>query len=262
MFLLIIAFNFFPTKFTLGMGQINNFVLLAVILFIYFYVKDEYVYSGLFISLASILKVWPLLLLLIPFLERNRKTLLSFFVFSFSLLILSFPFLGEEIYLYYFSNTLPNLFSSVALAYYNQSLPGFINELLGNGQFFIFIKYIFYIVLLLPIIYFCKFNRMNYMFKLLFFGFLSNFSILVVNNSWKHHFVWMLIPLFSVVEYLREEVNDFRYYLFLFLSYFLMTLNFKNSVNLPLLLKHHALWGALIFYLLTFRLLLNERIKV
>jgi len=51
------VFNFFPVKFTLGMGQINNVVLLMVTLFIYFHVKKRELLSGLFLAITIALNL-------------------------------------------------------------------------------------------------------------------------------------------------------------------------------------------------------------
>jgi hypothetical protein len=118
-FLLILTFNFFPAKFTLGMGQINNFVLLATVLFIYFYYRKNWNLAGAFLAVSTLLKISPAILLFVPLVQKNKKVLKAFTGGTLIILLMSYL-----------------LFNNVAGDYYNQSLAGFLIRELKDPYLF------------------------------------------------------------------------------------------------------------------------------
>jgi alpha-1,2-mannosyltransferase len=131
-FFLLIAtllIQFFPTKFTLGMGQINLIVLLFVISGLYADRKGKQVLGGSLIGLGSALKLSPLSLLLYFLIRRRWKALLATFITF--LLLNGIPHLFDSTSIVYFTHQLPSLLSSVnnASSLYDQSLKAFLIRL-------------------------------------------------------------------------------------------------------------------------------------
>ncbi len=66
-----LIFLSFPSKWTLGLGQLNNLVLLFVVLNFYFFKKQKYWFSGFFLGWAMALKLIPGLLVIYFLLKKD-----------------------------------------------------------------------------------------------------------------------------------------------------------------------------------------------
>lgn len=262
MFLLLLTFNFFPEKFTLGMGQINNFVLLSVVFFIFFYLKEKQIISGVFLAIAVLIKISPIILLLVPLMQKKWKIIFSFFIFIWIILLLSYLIIGREIFFYFFNVTLPNLFTNSAGGYYNQSLSGFLNRGIGITSPFSHMEIIIKgFLLLLTLYYFYKFNRMRRDLLFLSISLLISLGLILTNNSWQHHFVWLLVPLYLTFSLIRNKKMKFNFYIILGFGFFLVALNLKSPNFFPVLLQSHVFYGAIILYFLNLYLLSNENLS-
>ncbi|OGM08772.1 hypothetical protein A2Z67_01845 [Candidatus Woesebacteria bacterium RBG_13_36_22] len=259
MFLSILAFNFFPAKFTLGMGQINNIVLLGVILFIYFSLNKEWIYSGIFLALASLLKVWPVILLTVPLINSRWKILSSFAAVLAFVFMITYPILGKDVYYYFFLVTLPSLFTNTAGTYYNQSLSGFLLRQINNPATFKAIRDILDLMILSATLYLTmKFSQIKNNIMLLNVSVLITLSLILTSTSWQHHFVWLLVPLFLTFSYIRKNKMNLKYYFALGVSYVLVALNLKNPSSIPVLFQSHVFFGAFLLYIFDIRLLMKR----
>ena len=259
LFLVTLVFNFFPEKFTLGMGQINNVMLLLVVLFLYFYFKKREYLSGVFLACAIALKLFPILLIPYLFIDRRWRTLSSAAV---SLLVIGFVvylFVNQTTILYFFNTILPGVITSWKVDYYNQSLSGFlIREWNNPGLVSILRSTIGAVLILISLIIVWKFKK-NDKFGLLSISLLITLSLIVNTFSWQHHFVWMLIPLLITFFYIKNSRLSIPYYIFLGLSYLSMAVNMKNPSSFPIFLQSHVLYGALLLYILDTYLLLKKK---
>src|SRR4030042_3118704 len=259
MFLSILAFNFFPAKFTLGMGQINNIVLLGVILFIYFSLNKEWIYSGIFLALASLLKVWPVILLTVPLINSRWKILLSFAAVLAFVFMITYPILGKDVYYYFFLVTLPSLFTNTAGTYCNTSLSGFLLRKINNPATFKAIRDILDLMILSATLYLTmKFSQIKNNIMLLNVSVLITLSLILTSTSWQHHFVWLLVPLFLTFSYIRKNKMNLKYYFALGVSYVLVALNLKNPSSIPVLFQSHVFFGAFLLYIFDIRLLMKR----
>jgi alpha-1,2-mannosyltransferase len=251
MFFLILTFNFFPAKFTLGMGQVNNLVLLGVVLFLYFFLKKSLNISGIFLAFSVLLKISPAILLLIPLVNKKWKMLLSFAVSFFIILLVTYSIVGKELFYYFFQNTFPNLFTDTAGAYYNQSLSGFLLRQFDNPAAFKVIRVVLgLVVMALPLFLISQFNLSKRGTTLLSVSVLIVVSLILAGTSWQHHFVWLLIPLLLTFDHIKKSNMKLRYYFVLGVIYFLVALNLKDPDSIPYLLQSHVFFGTLILYLL------------
>ena len=66
---------FFPVKFTLGMGQINIFILVCLALAVYYFMKGKEKLTGVFFGLSITIKYFPLFIILYLIFRKKWKIL-------------------------------------------------------------------------------------------------------------------------------------------------------------------------------------------
>lgn len=249
--LTILSLFFFPAKFTLGMGQVNNFVLLAMVLFTYFYIKNKSFFAGLFVSLAILMKVFPVIFLLLIVVKKRWKMLVFVFLVSTVLCMLSYIILGHEIFFSFFSNVLPSLMRSTPGDYYNQSLAGFLSRITNIEIISMVIRPLVGSVLSGLSFYLIWINRKGKDWSTLFsIGNLILLYLIINGVAWQHHFVFALIPLIVTFTYIKKHALSLANILLLSVSYLLMSINLEYPNNFPILIRSHVLYGALILYFL------------
>lgn len=257
--LVSLSFLAFPVKFTLGMGQINLLILLFLVLTIFFANNHKDKTAGSFLGLSIALKLFPVLLLLYFSLIKRWKIIFFCLTIIISSLVLPLFFIKPEVNLYFIKITLPNLLGGWKYDYYNQSLSGF----LGRTGWIDFreILRIFISVIFLGISFFAIINKPTKKgLSNLKIGILIILSLIINNFSWQHHFVWLIFPFFATFFFIKNEKLDKRYYVFLFLAYFLVAFNLKNPQIAPVILQSHVLYGAIILWALDIYLILKTAI--
>ena len=259
LFFITLVLNYFPEKFTLGMGQINNVVLLMVTLFLYFYVKKKEILAGTFLAFAIALKLFPVLLIIYLIFDRRWKTLLSVVLTALAIALSVFIFVDSWIISYFFMTVLPSLLESWKADYYNQSLSAFLIRELGNLELASIVRLAISAVLIIFSLFFVWIYKKNDKSGLLSMSLLITVSLIVNTFSWQHHFVWLLIPLFTTFYYIKNNNLGKLYYAILALSYLLMALNMKNPFSFPIFLQSHVLYGAVLLYALDTYLLLKGK---
>lgn len=265
-FLLTLVFNFFPEKFTLGMGQINNVVLLLMSLFIYFYMKKREYLAGSFLAIAIMLKLSPILLVLFLLIDKRWKVLLATGISLFIMALAVVLFVTPSNNIYFLETVLPSLVTSWWKAdYYNQALSGFLQRDIPNIFLRQILKTFLDIVLLVSSLFFIwKYRTKNDSTRLLSLSILMTLSLVINAFSWQHHFVWLLIPLLITFVYIKKNHLHMRFYILLGISYVLVAINLKNPSVVPTILQSHVLYGTLLLYILDIYLLISfsrNRIK-
>lgn len=258
LFLYILAFNFFPAKYTLGMGQINNFILLLLVAFILYYLKKKEAASGIILAIATVIKTTPIVLLLFLVIKRKWKTIFTLFttlvvVFAISLYVIKAP-----LFLYFFQKTLPSQLGSWPKDYYNQSITGFLARYLSNKQ----IRYNLKNLITLLLVVYSSFVSWKFVKSkekdILVIGVFITLGLILNGISWQHHFVWLLIPLFLTLEYIRNFRVSYLYYFILFICYFLVAFNLKHPAMYPAYLQSHVFYGSIVLLFLQLNLLLKK----
>lgn len=257
-FFVILSFNFFPAKFTLGMGQVNNFVLLAVVLFLYFLFGKRYVLSGILLTIAALIKVTPVVLFIYLIYHNKWKVLFSAAV---SLLVISsitYFCVGHEVFFHFFLVTLPKLINNLPYDYYNQSLSGFILRSVDS----ISIQNLLRLIITLSLTAFSLLLLWIYRNKskanLIGINILIILSLLLSSYSWQHHFVWLIVPLFLTFSYIKNNELELWYYIILGISYFLSAINLKNPLIVSVLFRSHLFFGGFFLYILNIHLLMRN----
>ncbi len=261
-FLLTLLFNFFPEKFTLGMGQINNVILLLEVGFIYCYFKKLDYLAGVFLAFAIALKLSPVLLLLYVVIDRRWKMLFSTLLVLLGIGFVVGLFVSPNLNIHFLTAVLPGILGSWKGDYYNQSLSGFLlrdvhsiflQQLLRTGLGILFL--IFSLMLL------WKYHKKNDATDLLSLSILITISLVINTFSWQHHFVWLLIPLIVTFFYLTLRHFHLIYYIVLGVSFVLVAVNLRTPSTVPVILQSHVLYGALLLYGLDAYLLFKESPK-
>jgi len=240
----------FPVKFTLGMGQINNFILLIFVSALYFLNKERNHLASFFLSLSLAIKLFPVYLLIYFFLAKKWKIILLLVIFLISLSLIAMVFVGLKINLYFYENFLPTLLSGWKTDYYNQSLTGFIGRsFLQNifSQIIIgFTSLIFIFVSILTVFKSLK----NKALMNMCFGLLITLNVVVNNFSWQHHFVFLIFPFLVTLFYILNLKKSLKPILIIFISYVLISFNLKNPSDVLILLQSHIFYGTVLLWFL------------
>ena len=260
-FLLVsgLVFLYFPVKFTLGMGQINIFVLFFLTLFLYFLKLKKILLSGFFLALSFLTKLFPILVF--PYLLYKRKyKLLAFSIFVILIVSgLSFILIPKEINFFFYQKILPSLLSSWHSDYYNQSISGFLSRSISNSQARSILRDIFVLfVIVSSVLILAKSKLKNMNFEA---GYLVIITLLIDGFSWQHHFTWLILPfIFTLFLLIKTKQSKFPYAL-LFISYFLTAINFRSPSSLHVLLQSHVFFGALLLWILDSILILRTSVE-
>lgn len=260
LFLMSLVFISFPIKFSFGMGQINLFVLCLLVFSLWFFKRKKEFLSGVFLGLSLAIKLFPLLLPVYFLFQLKKKVLLGLFVSFLISVFLVLIIIPNKISWQFITNVLPSFFTSWKLDYYNQSLAGFIGRSFGTGQISISLKIIISGILVC-IAFFTVFkNRQeDFVSFSLKYGTLITASLLINTFSWQHHFVWLIIPMYTIFIYIKNKKLGVLYFSILAISYILISINFKNPKILPIILQSHVFLGTLILLLLNLYLLIKKK---
>lgn len=289
--LMTLAFIYFPVKFTLGMGQINLYILLLLVLSLLYLKKNREFISGIFLGLSIVIKLFPIFLPLYFFIKAKRlpheyqdkfhwsgffnvrifnrklwiwpsqvnenlRLILGIVTAIFVSLFLVAILIPWELIVHFVVNVMPSLSSSWKLDYYNQALSGWVGrsfgtEVLGSGVKLLLTG----LISIMTIFAVSKNEKYDFLTVGLKFGSFIVLSLIINTFSWQHHFVWLIIPFYITYFYLKERIAGKRYFVILFAAYFLTAINFENPDMLPVLLQSHGLYGALLLLFLNIRIL-------
>lgn len=258
LFLSGLVFLAFPTKFTLGMGQINGVILLFTTLIWYFLNKKNDIRVGTAFAFSAMLKFFPLLF--IPYLVFRKKfTALSSLILTLAILfLLSLVFVSFDIQYKFFTQMLPELLASWKGDYYNQALTGLLMRQIEDQNSHQILRIIIPVVML-SITGACilwKYNKSQTVINLEL-SLLIILSLLINNFSWQHHFIFLLLPFFILVYTVKNYLKDNVFYIFLALSYALIAINFANPLTLPVIIQSHIFFGGILLWLINLYILIK-----
>lgn len=197
------AYLSFPTKFTLGMGQVNLIAYMFVLVSLYVYalprsdlnkrVKVRSLLVAFFFVLACVLKPILGFLLLFFILQKQWKTsvfMIPLFagVFLLSLLI---DHHALQDYFYYVQHVIPEVSRPIGKGiYYNQGLMSFVFRTINDQTTRLFLSYFGMATIFIAGIISIVKNK-NYIYR---FCTLLSMLPLLDTMSWQHHFVVLILP--------------------------------------------------------------------
>lgn len=242
----------FPMRFNLLMGQVNNFILLLLVLALYFDQKSNHKFSGLFWSVAILIKVLPIFLIFVFMRHNRRKTITVLFVTLFLGILASILLFGLKLNLDYLLTILPQSLGSLGKeVYYNQSLSGFVARL---PYIPIRFKYDLYLISagLFFFVYLLRLGKIKDF--LLAFSFSITTLLLLNGYTFFHHLVLLVIP--YVLLWPKISRKSIRIKGVYFLSYFLLIFNIvgfdKWTSPIQLLILSHDFYSLLLLFGLHF----------
>jgi hypothetical protein len=239
---------FFPTKFTLGMGQSNIVALFFLLTAVYLESKNKNGKSGWVYGISMIIK--PHLILLLPFFIIYRKYRFSAFAIFMVLIsiIITGYFFGWELYQDYWTTTaFPLLSFQGRDIYYNQNIAGFFSRIRNFSlapQFTVIFSMIAYCLSC-----YMAFKNTSDFKKLIIFA--IPVFLLIEPLAWQHHFVF-LIPVYII---LWPAITKSWMQILYVISFCLVGFNLKNPELFYLipggnLILSHVFIGLCIIYLL------------
>lgn len=239
---LSLVFIFFPFRYNLGSGQVNNFLFLLIVFTFYFSLHKKDSLSGFSLALAIILKITPVLLLY-PLILQKRVRIFLWCIFSLILIMLVTAVLtGFGIYKDYLA--IPNSFLDFSVSsYYNQSFAGLLARLLHNTESS---KLFVLLTLIAGLAYFfflqVKLRKSTLRGNLITWNISILYMLIFAPFAWQYHFVIAVFPLLTTA-YLGYKLRlSFKFFLILATSYLLIGWNIKN----PLIYFSINSWGAFI----------------
>ena len=253
----ILVFLAFPTKFTLGMGQVNMVIVFLLSLCFYYLLKGKQKLVGIFLAFSVAIKLFPGLLLLYFIIKKQWIILISFLITILSISVVCYVVVGPKLISYFIFIVLPSLLTSWKSDYYNQAFSGFLareithlpaRELLQMGGT-IFAMAISLIAVFL--------HRKNKDLVPLSFSVMITTSLLFNAFSWQHHFVFLLVPYSATYFFIQHKKNYYYCLFILLLSYICVAINVKNPTELIPILQSHVFYGGCLLWLLQLYLLIT-----
>lgn len=248
----------FPVKFNFGLGQINNFILLLVSLCFLLYRLKRFFWAGIFLGIASSIKIFPIILLLFFIRKKVLKTVTASILTSIIISILGIVFFGKDLTFEYYTNVLWNIPKLGNDVYYNQAFTGFLARLNLSDLYVKIINYCLFIFLLIGSFWVVKSKRQPPLIELMQYA-LFIISVLIGGGlAWQHHFVLLIIPFTALFIYLSKKPFNRAKILILvtLMAYFLVSINIKEPAKLGgvlTFLLSHVLYGSIILYLINFK---------
>ena len=252
----ILVSNFFPVKFTLGMGQINIIILLILTIAYSAIVQNKSRLCGVLFGVSLTLKYFPLFIP-IYFIVRKKWTLLLVLLMTvLSLFGIGVVFFTPAVSIHFVEQTLPVLTSSLKTDYYNQALSGFLLRTFSLSSLEYNIVRIFVsILMIICTVWVIAKKQFDKKFQLLEVSTFITLSLLLNTFSWQHHFVLLLLPLGVTYFLLKKLQVSWGYFLILICSYLLVAMNAKSPQDLPVIFQSHVFWGALLLWVFDLYLL-------
>ncbi|MEK7577244.1 MAG: glycosyltransferase family 87 protein [Patescibacteria group bacterium] len=221
-----VAFLSFPTRFTLGMGQVNLIALALIVVAAFKEKKHQSLFGGILYGVAILLK--PELILLYPVFLLTRRW--QFCIASITTIIAaalcSLIFFERSAYPIF----IERMSSLVATLegwdiYYNQSLSAMLTRFgLYSGLKFVYIG--LSITILAVSLWFTRYKKIG--FPILLWVMLPVFLI-IEPIAWQHHLVF-LIPTYLFVWEKYKKFGGVWFYGIFWISYLLVSWNIKNPV--------------------------------
>lgn len=253
---LSLVLAFFPFRYNLGSGQVNNLLFLMLVLTFSLLQKRLTNLSALSFALAIILKITPFFLMVKFLRDRRFKLILLSLCWLSALIALSIFLLGPEAYRNY-KLVAETFFNFNIPVYYNQSLAAFLTRLSID-------PFLTGLIVLSLLAFF-----MLTLFLIQNSLILWNVSIIMMlifaPFAWQYHFVIALFPLITTYSLLSQKKASGRLRTVLLFSYLLMAVNIKNPSffgslgPIRAIVLSHTLIGALMLLLLNLSLSKNVR---
>ena len=251
------AFLSFPTKFSLGMGQVNPLVLFLLLLAYFLESKNKSVWSGITFGVSIILKPIFVFFVLFFALKKSWKVVSISLVTVFLSIIVTLIFWDPGIWLSWIkTGILPLTNLTGREAYSNQGLMGFISRFSANINIRKYLTGFISFLLVTEVSIFALTKKDRNLVLSLFI-----ITLLFIDSaSWQHHFVWLIFPFIVLINQIINSKNVLFLVLAIF-AYLLASWNFKNPFPFPPIVLSNQFYGCLILWLMNTYCLISPQNK-
>lgn len=252
---LSLVFIFFPFRYNLGSGQVNNFLFFLIVLTFYLMQTKKEIWASLLLALSIVLKITPIFLFYPLFIQKRFKNILWTIIFLILIGIATAGLIGPQVYNNYLA-TPGSFFDFGITTYYNQSFAGFLSRAFNNAEL---TKWVILFSLALAsgwLFIFHKKIKNSFVSNLLLWNLSIIYMLIFAPFAWQYHFVIIIFPLVVTV-YLGYRMRlPYKFFLLLALSYLLIGWNIKNPTVFidrgivgTVILSHVFLGSMLLFFL-------------
>ena len=228
---LSLAFIFFPFRYNLGSGQVNNILFLLIVSAFYLSLHKRWGLSALSLALAIVLKITPIFLLYTLLIEKKVKTVLWTVVYVVVIGLITGLILGFKVYGDYLS--IPGSFFDFGVStYYNQSLAGFLARISNNFELNKWLILAILTITSISLFFIQKrLAKSHLLSKTVLWNLSVLFMLIFAPFAWQYHFVIIIFPL-VVTAFLGYKMKlSYRFFSLLVLSYLLIGWNIKNPTS-------------------------------
>ncbi len=215
LFSLIGLLLFYPVSDNLFLGQVNPIIFLLLSGGLFLLLKNKKVGTGIFLGLASLIKIFPIVFLLHSLFLKKWKIFCSGIITILVGILITIILAGQAGLtntIEYFSQVLPNILSGNLTGWApGNSSPGNLDVLWTSGIYVNIISYLTKIILTI----FFLFIGYKYLFKkqkidpisiALEFSFLTTLMVISSAFSFHHYLIWLIIPLILLFNiYLKNK---------------------------------------------------------
>lgn len=254
---LSLCFLAFPTKFTLGMGQMNLIIFLLLSVVFYLQNRNRKIFAGILLGFSLAIKLFPTLLLGYFLIKKQLKLTIAALGVVCVLYGITFLIIGIPLHRIFSTSVLPGVGAAYQAEYYNQALSGFFARLPLASATGIFMKDVLsaiFVTLSFLVIYHVRRKKSS---ESLCFALVITLGLIINPFSWQHHFVWLILPF--IITYYSIEQKKISYKLLLATAYLLVAVNVARPDHLPLLFQSHVLFGTMLLWFLQLRLLSTKK---
>lgn len=239
---------YFPEKFNLGNGQINNFILFFSVAGIYLYEKKHKSWGAILLAYATAIKLAPGIFLVYFLIQKDFKQIARVLIFTALLYLLPILIFGWDFQMRYYQEI---FFYSFTLGakdwYYNQSLFGLIAR---TFHWPAVVNAVFYVSALL--IVFLTWWRGKEVGKLRALAAVSSLYLLVHPIALQHYFPFAVVPAVILGLTSRRSRRNWKVWGLLGVAYLLLAANIKRPDLVPRefnFILSHQFFGILILWL-------------
>ena len=271
--ILIPVLFFIPIKNNLLFGQVYFLLFFLLSEFFIAYEKQQFKKTGFFLSLAILLKVFPILFVLLFLFKKQFKPLFYTLIFGVLLLGISIIFIGFDIWIFFFKSVLPKASNGeIATAFVDnyQSVFMFLKRLLvydateNQTAFFnnlaLFSGFIFSLkVVLIAVGYFFTSKNTN---NLVVFSYWVFVSFLISPYGSTYGFILLLFLFFCL---LQSSISNIHKIILLLLIFVINTIPASCAANAAFPFSYLKLFTLLLLFaafLFLFQKNINYKIVV
>jgi hypothetical protein len=239
-----------PLNYTIGFGQFDIFILLALAAALLFIQRDKWGWYGAVLAFPAAVKFYPAYLVAHGVARRHWRSMLAF-VASFALLWgLAIVVFGWDIHRIYMFEIMPTLRSGTVWPE-NQTINGFLNRLAANSIEFGadapgFIRWVAYLGMLVFTIW--TFIRAQYMDAESGFGIWIVAMLIVIPIAWIHYQTILLLPMYQLFVRLDRDPQRLRWQTLALYSLAWMLLCYGSHWAFFDQTYHGPVWGLVLSY--------------